>query len=78
MTKEHNNSLKAKRSLKAHIHFMESILSHLNSIDKISRGRAVWAAWCIDHYFNDQLINDIHHAMNKNADVEETSNAEGI
>jgi hypothetical protein len=66
MTKEHSNVLEAKRSLKDHIKFMEILIKHLNGPDKLLRGRATWAAWCIHRYLNDKLIGDIQDAIKKN------------
>lgn len=66
MTKEYDNILDAKRSLKAHISFMEKLVKHLNGTDKLLRGRACWAAWCLHRYFNDQLMNDIQNAIEQN------------
>lgn len=70
MTQEYNNILEAKRSLKAHIEFMETLVKHLNGPDKILRGRACWAAWCLHRYFNDRLIPDIQNAIEKNTPKE--------
>jgi hypothetical protein len=70
MTQEYNNVLEAKRSIKAHIEFLESLLKHLNGTDKLLRGRACWAAWCIHRYFNDRLIGDIQNAIEVNSPKE--------
>ncbi len=70
MTKEHDNLLEAKRSIKAHIHFLGTLLEHLKGPNKILRGRATWAAWCIHRYFNDKLIGDIQDAIEKNTPPE--------
>lgn len=70
MTKEYDNVLEAKRSVKAHIEFLESLLKHLNGTDKLLRGRACWAAWCIHRYFNDRLIGDIQNAIEVNSPKE--------
>ena len=67
MTKDHNNVLEAKRSLKVHIEFMEALVKHLNGPDKVLRARAMWAAWCLHRYFNDNLISDIQDAIEKNS-----------
>jgi hypothetical protein len=70
MTQEYKNILEAKRSLKHHIEFMETLVKHLNGTDKILRGRACWAAWCLHRYFNDRLIPDIQDAIEKNTPKE--------
>jgi hypothetical protein len=67
MSKEYDTVLEAKKSVKAHISFFESILAHLKGHDKVLRTRAVWAAWCLHRYINDHLINDINHVMAANA-----------
>lgn len=67
MTQEYNNVLEAKKSVKSHIEFFEALLKHLNGTDKALRSRACFAAWCLHRYINDQLINDIQDAMEKNA-----------
>lgn len=63
MTPEESNLYEAKRSLKAHIKFFESLIKHLNGHDKILKGRAMWASWCIHRYLNDGLIDDIEKLM---------------
>lgn len=63
MTKEYDTVVEAKKSVKAHIEFFENLLQHLKGHDKVLRGRAVWAAWCLHRYINDCLITDINHAM---------------
>lgn len=66
MTQEYDNILEAKRSVKAHIQFFETLLKHLNGTDKVLRARATWAAWCLHRYMNDHFINDIEKAMEQN------------
>jgi hypothetical protein len=70
MTQEYDNVLEAKRSIKHHIEFLEILLKHLNGTDKLLRGRACWAAWCLHRYFNDQLMNDIQNAIEVNSPKE--------
>ncbi len=70
MTREYNNVLEAKRSLKAHINFMETLVKHLNGSDKVLRGRAMWASWCLHQYFNTKLVGDIQEAIEKNTPPE--------
>ena len=66
MTQEYNTVLEAKKSVKAHISFFETLLKHLNGTDKALRSRAVWAAWCLHRYINDHMIKDIHDAIEQN------------
>lgn len=66
MTREHNIILEAKRSLKDHISFLETLVKHLNGVDKVLRNRASYTAWCIHRYFHDQLMNDLQAAIEKN------------
>lgn len=70
MTKEYDNVLEAKKSVKAHISFFEALLKHLNGTDKVLRGRAVWASWCLHRYINDKMIGDIQDAMDNNVPKE--------
>ena len=66
MKKENDNVLEAKKSLKYHIKFLESLKTHLSGSDPILKGRAMWATWCLHRYINDGLINDIEKAMKEN------------
>lgn len=66
MSKEDANVYEAKKSLKAHIKFLEALLAHLNCNDPILKGRAMWASWCLHRYFNDGLVPDIEKAMKEN------------
>jgi hypothetical protein len=70
MTKENQNVYDAKKSLKYHIKFMESLLAHLNSSDEVLKGRALWASWCIHNFFNRQLVDDIKKAIAGNKENE--------
>ena len=65
MSKEDANVYEAKKSLKAHIKFLEALLSHLKGSDQILKGRAMWASWCIHRYLNDSLVADIESAMRR-------------
>lgn len=65
MKKEYENILEAKRSIKAHIQFFESLLNHLNGTDKALRGRACFASYCLHRYMNDQFMNDLQNAIEK-------------
>ncbi len=73
MSKDYDNILEAKRSVKAHIAFFEALLKHLKGTDKVLRARAVWASWCLHRYINDKMIGDIQDAMEKNAPKEDAN-----
>jgi hypothetical protein len=70
LNKAEQNVYDAKKCLKHHIKFMESILAHLSSTDKVLQGRSMWASWCINNFFNKQLVNDIKKAIDDNSDSE--------
>lgn len=74
MTKENDNVQEAKKSLKHHIKFLESILQNLRGNDPIFKARAMWASWCLHRYINDRLMNDIKMAMEQNAKQNEAAN----
>jgi hypothetical protein len=65
MTDESNNVLEAKKSIKSHIKFFESLIKHLNSDNEVLKSRAMFAAWCLHRYLNDGLIIDMEKAMCK-------------
>ena len=75
MTKEYSNVLEAKRSLKTHIQFMETLVKHLNGTDKLLRGRAMYASWCLHQYFNNQFMIDLQNAVDKSTAIAEVKNA---
>jgi hypothetical protein len=67
--KEHKNIVEARRSLKAHIAFLETLLEHLNGVSMEDRGRALVATYCIHRYFNEKFIaeiNDIVRGLGQN------------
>lgn len=66
--KENDNVREAKKSLKSHIKFLESLLNHVRFGDELMRGRAMWASWCIHRYLNDGLITDIEKAMKEHGE----------
>lgn len=66
MTLEYNAVLEAKKSVKAHIEFFESILKHLNGTDKALRIRGCYAAWCLHRYINDRLMGEIQAVIEHN------------
>ena len=63
MSNDEKNLYEAKKSLKSHIKFFESLLKHLNGSDQVLKGRSMWASWCLHRYINDGLITDIEKAM---------------
>jgi hypothetical protein len=68
MSREDKAVIDAKKSLKAHIKFFESLLGHLRGNDTILKGRAMWATWCLHRYINDGLIGDIENAMKEHGE----------
>jgi len=66
MTQEYNTILQAKKSVKAHIAFFESLLKHLNGTDKALRARAGYAAWCLHRYINDRLMGELQAVIEQN------------
>lgn len=62
------NVNEAKKSLKHHIKFFESLLGHIRFGDPVLKGRAMWATWCLHRYINDQLIDDMEKAMKELGD----------
>jgi hypothetical protein len=54
---------------------MQTLVKHLNGPDKLLRGRAMWASWCLHRYFNNQFIKDIQNAIEQNMPVRDKSNA---
>jgi len=65
MNKNEQNVYEAKQSIKAHIKFLEVLLSHLKGSDQILKRRAMWASWCIHRYLNDRLVADIESAIRR-------------
>ena len=53
----------AKKSLKHHIKFFESLKAHLTGPNEVQKALAMWATWCLHRYINDSLIGDIEKAM---------------
>ncbi len=68
--REDQSVIEAKKSIKHHIKFFESLLKHLNGDDLILKGRSMWAAWCLHRYINDGLITDMEKAMKENSNKE--------
>lgn len=63
---ETDNIKAAKKSLKHHIKFLESLKDHITKKEEPFLSRSMFAAWCIDKYLNEQLKNDIEKAMKEN------------
>lgn len=60
-----NDTIKdAKKSIKEHIKFLKSLENHITKAEEPFLSRSMYAAWCLDKYFNEQLKNDIEMAMN--------------
>jgi len=57
--KEHPRIIEAKKNLKSHIKFLESLLTHIRKGEEPYLSGALWAELAISKYFNDHLINDI-------------------
>lgn len=74
MTKENDNVQEAKKSIKAHIKFFESLLQHLRGPETPYKTRAMWTAWCLHRYINERLMNDIQMAMEQNLKSKEAAN----
>lgn len=68
MSNDSKSIVEARRSLKAHIEFMEMILKHLNGTDKLLRGRAIWASYVLHRYFNDRFMTDLQDTIEKSAE----------
>ena len=60
---KNENITEAKKSLKYHIKFFESLLAHIRKGEEPQLSRAMWATYCLHRYINDGLINDIEKAM---------------
>lgn len=60
---ENVNITEAKKSLKHHIKFFDSLLLHIRRGEEPHLSRAMWATWCLHRYINDGLIKDIEKAM---------------
>ncbi len=57
------NILDAKKSLKSHIRFFESLLDNLKfSQEGSTINKSMWAAWCLHRYIEDRLIGDMEKA----------------
>ncbi len=63
---ENPNIQEAKKSLKAHIKFLESLKENITKKEEPMLSRAMWATWCLHRYINDQLVHDIEKVMKEN------------
>ena len=66
MSKEYDNLMDARRTVKKQIDFLENLLKNLKKPDKSWRGYGIVTAWCIDRYFSEKLSNDIQEVIQKN------------
>jgi hypothetical protein len=60
----------AKKCLKSHIKFFESLLKHINGDDLAFKGRAMWTSWCLHNYMNNQLMVDVEKAITGSANTD--------
>lgn len=65
---ENPNIKEAKKSLKHHIKFFESLLTHIRRGEEPMLSRSIWATWCLHRYIQDRLIGDIEHAMKEHSE----------
>jgi hypothetical protein len=63
--REDKSVVDAKKCLKSHIKFFESMIKHINGDDIVLKGRAMWTAYFLHNYINGQLMKDIVEAMTK-------------
>lgn len=71
MNNENETIQEAKKSIKSHIKFFESLLGHIKGNNPALKSRAMWATWCLHRYINDRLIHDIEKAMKEHGGVNE-------
>jgi hypothetical protein len=57
----------AKKCLKSHIKFLESLLRNINRNDEALLSKSMWTSWCIHQYMQNQLMTDVKNAILKNA-----------
>lgn len=65
---ENPNMYDARKALKKHIKFLETILGHLNFGDNQYKKAAMVTAWCLNNYMNNQLNDDIQKAVIEHGD----------
>ncbi len=65
---ENINIQEAKKSLKHHIKFFESLKDHIRKGDEPMLSRAMWATWCLHRYIQDRLVHDIEKAMKEHGE----------
>ena len=68
---ENPNIKEAKKSIKHHIKFLESLKDHITRGQEPMLSRSMWASWCLHRYINDKLVEDIQKAMEENKDSNE-------
>lgn len=60
----------AGKTMRSHIKFIESLITHIRGNDEVMKARAMWASWCIHRYMNEGLIKDIEDEMTKKREKE--------
>jgi hypothetical protein len=65
---ENVNITEAKKSLKHHIKFFESLKEHIRRGQEPMLSRSMWATWCLHRYIQDRLVGDIEEAMKKHGE----------
>jgi hypothetical protein len=63
MSKEYDTVIEARRTMKAHIQFLEALLKHLKGHDKNLRTKAVITAWCLHRYFTNSLMKEVEAVL---------------
>lgn len=60
---ENVNITEAKKSLKHHVKFFQSLLAHIKKGEEPFMSRSMWATWCLHRYIEDRLVHDIEKVM---------------
>lgn len=63
MTRVDATVVEAKNVLKHQIKFLESLKRHISGDDLMMKSNAMWTAWCLHQYMQNQLIKDIEKAQ---------------
>ena len=53
----------AKKSIKHHIKFLESLKQNISFGSDEMKHKAIWATYCLHRYMNDKLMDDIQAAI---------------
>lgn len=70
MKSNEQTAIDAKRTIKSHIKFLKSLVNHIDGDDEAFKSRAMWTAWCLHKYINNQLMLDISSAMDKHGETD--------